>query len=253
MESIIATIAHELQHLSGFSNITAQQEEYGLKDPFMEEVFLEEGLSHLAESLSGYGQSGGNIVFVSWYLDSTASYPLGPSTEAGYGDSVGRRGGMALLLSWLFYRSGGMDFLADGTVVDTGGISFLRSISLSRYRGWKRIEEAAGISQTEIMQEFCRFLLSFNGFSCPSDFYTNEPILPDPFAGEIVSAGETFVLNGPKFLDLEKSLVLPPFALAFGTPLHFESPKYITVERDSAALQSSAAVRSSATLYLIKD
>ncbi len=173
-ESILATVAHELQHLTSFSVICEQQKRFNLKDPLLEDVFLEEGLSHLAESLSGYGVSGGNIAFVARYLQSTYKTPLGQYSEEGYGDSVERRGGMALLLSWLYEKA--------CSNAEDGGNAFLQEIYNSRKRGWLRLEEVTGFSQRQILKQFADFLSHDTDMRVRIDPVTLEPISVDPFA-----------------------------------------------------------------------
>lgn len=244
-ESILATIAHEMQHLSSFSTICQQQQRSGKETPVTEEIFLEEGLSHLAENLAGYGVSGGNIAFVSRYLRSTYSTPLGPCEEAGYGDSIEKRGGMALLLDWLFELNGGVEFLPAGSIVDRGGITFLRNVYASNKRGWERIEEAAGLPRRRILKDFALFISETTIDETEYDPYTGEPITINPYCGTVTSLGKLFDLNGPDRIDFFDATKLPPYSIAVGESVHLSDYSSICVSTDD--------VLSSIMLYLQKN
>ncbi|HAL18644.1 MAG TPA: hypothetical protein DCO86_03370 [Spirochaetaceae bacterium] len=53
-----------------FSNGAYRRYVQGDKTAKQMETFLDEGLSHLTESLVGHGNSGGNVLFVNRYLKS---------------------------------------------------------------------------------------------------------------------------------------------------------------------------------------
>lgn len=103
-DSIVATIGHELTHAVNFTNKTWNRIQDGESDIPQEEVFLDEGWSHLSENLLGYGISGGNILFFHLFLNDTASYSFCKANSSGQYDSAGMRGAMTLFMSWLFWK-----------------------------------------------------------------------------------------------------------------------------------------------------
>ncbi len=150
--AIIATIAHELTHAVNFSNNNFVQLE----------TFLDEGLSHLTESLCGYGVSGGNVKFVDYYLGNSAYFSYCTSDYLGNSDSAGQRGAMLLFLYWLFEKYGGIVQNPQTPIefIDTGGITFLRKIITSESNGWAAIGEAIGKNTDFLFREFSQELLT---------------------------------------------------------------------------------------------
>lgn len=65
---ISATLAHEYTHAINFSNKTWTHLLNSNSKSDVMETFLDEGLSHLTESLCGFGISGGNVIFINYYL-----------------------------------------------------------------------------------------------------------------------------------------------------------------------------------------
>ncbi len=209
ISTVFATLAHEFQHLTSFSEVYRQYVEDSLPVPVFEESFLEEGLSHLAENLAGYGFSGGNSAFVARYLARTESTPLGTVPSVIYGDSVERRGGMTLLLSWLYENqnsNGQTNF-------------FLNTLYKSRKRGWKRIEEATGMNREQILEDFASFLARDRNIPIRVHPYTGEPVMIDPWAGEIESFGMNFSLSGPMLKDTSSFMNIAPLSILFGQPV----------------------------------
>jgi hypothetical protein len=152
--SIIATIAHEVTHGSTFSEKTWKRHLSGNMDAQREDLFLDEGWSHLTENLCGYGVSGGNVQFLRRYFDDTAAYSFCTANRYGQDDSAGMRGAITLFLSWLFWRQGGMtwDSADPSRLVDTGGIVFLRRMLASTTTGWESIGQAYGESTDTLFQ-----------------------------------------------------------------------------------------------------
>lgn len=179
LSSLAATIAHELFHLILFERKSRPYYLAGSLFPPVEETFLDEGLAHLSESLNGYGISGGNIHFVQRYVDQPHRYSLSGRSTSGELDSVGRRGGMALLLSYLFWDLGGMDVRESGQEVDRGGIAFLRKIVDSRETGWNAISVALGGKPKSIFLAKwfeSEMQKSWSETSLPLDLITKEPL-----------------------------------------------------------------------------
>ena len=108
----------------------------------MEETFLDEGLAHLSECLNGYGVSGGDILFAKRYLDSPEVFSFSGGGTDSSQDSIGRRGAMLLLLSWIFWREGGLAVTADGVLVDNGGLALLHALIDDGRTGWDSLAAA---------------------------------------------------------------------------------------------------------------
>lgn len=160
VECICATVAHELTHGINFSKKTFEKIFNGNQADTME-IFLDEGLSHLSESLCGFGQSGGNVDFVNCYLKETGNYSFCKGDLYGQEDSVGRRGAMCLFLYYLFDKAGGMNWDEEGNIVDTGGVLFLRKIINSEDYGWNSIGQYFNKHTDLLFKDFCFEVLNF--------------------------------------------------------------------------------------------
>jgi hypothetical protein len=115
VNSITATIIHEYTHAINFTNKTWKKISEGKSDVFQEETFLDEGWSHLTESLCGYGISGGNCDFVNLYLENMNLYSFCKKNYLGNSDSAGQRGAMCLFLYYLFNKAGGVEYFSKTT------------------------------------------------------------------------------------------------------------------------------------------
>lgn len=155
-KAIIATIAHEITHAITFNAKTYKRIKNGIINVCQEEIFMEEGLSHLSENLCGFGISGGNLEFIRHYLENTQDYSFCSHNVFGQDDSVGQRGAMCLFLSWLFWKKGGMTWNDYNTaeIIDCGGIEFLRKLINSSETGWENIGKTYGVDIGELFLEF---------------------------------------------------------------------------------------------------
>lgn len=155
VESISATIAHELTHAVNFTSKTYNKILEGEEDAAQEETFLDEGWSHLSENLCGFGVSGGNIQFFRRYLLHPEYYSFCEENIYGQSDSVGQRGAMTLFLSWLFWKAGGLSWSHENNVdlVDEGGISFLKRMTSISETGWSSIGHAFGENTDKLFYE----------------------------------------------------------------------------------------------------
>lgn len=219
--SILATLTHELQHLIHYGIKTYSRYEMGDKKPREEELFLDEGLSHLAESLCGYGVSGGNIAFVEKFLKNTNHYSLVYDDVYGNDDSAGKRGAMAMFLSWLFWEKGGAVYI-DGAWQDRGGIQFLKNILHGDSVGLEAISTAYGSDAVILFSQWVEEMLSIQAGS--TDDYSSifhpvsKELMNFPlFAGEIfVSDSIVCFLEGVKRQSSRASFTLLPFSFCFG-------------------------------------
>jgi len=123
--SLEATACHELQHLVNFSHVTLP---YAYEpSPPLSPVWLNEGLSHLAEDLCGYNTLGGNLAFVSRFLERPWTVSLTSTGVDGRGDSIERRGAAYLFLRYALERAGGVGFDAEGKLAGRG-LSFTHAL-----------------------------------------------------------------------------------------------------------------------------
>ena len=220
LDSIKATIAHELTHMIQFGYHTLPYVTPQTTNPPLQEVFLDEGFAHLSESLCGYGVSGGNVAFAACYLQSTWQYSLGvdPQSE----DSVGQRGGMALFLSWLFWKNGGAEWNTDGSITDTGGPTFLRKLLQSPLDGWTSIQAATGMSMKDILIEYGKETAEMLEGLRPKpqvvvDPVHNQPVSLEPFLGICQTLGTTVDLEGP-VAPSEAKIPFCAFGLVWAPP-----------------------------------
>ncbi len=174
---VLATVVHELQHLIHFYHKSYLSVLSGADEPLIEKLFLDEGMSHLVESLCGYGISGGNIRFVEKYLKNPGDYSLIYSDRGGSIDSVGKRGGDSLLLDYLFWKSGGVGLDCNGRFIDYGGITFIKKIINSGRTGINALEYSTGNDIRSIIIEFSS-VIGFCGYNLNDqrDRFTDEPL-----------------------------------------------------------------------------
>ncbi|MBK8014681.1 MAG: hypothetical protein IPK13_25430 [Deltaproteobacteria bacterium] len=132
LDNVSATIAHEYQHLINFY---AKSVNRGVVAG--EEIWLDEGLSTLAEELVGYGADAyKNAAAFLNDMGSTSMTGFGLLNDAGTSDSVERRGAVYLFLRYYFEEKGGATFGAGaGDITDAGGIAALRQLVQSEPTG----------------------------------------------------------------------------------------------------------------------
>ncbi|MBI4703377.1 MAG: hypothetical protein HY744_19860 [Deltaproteobacteria bacterium] len=151
--AIIETMAHEFQHAIYFYR------KYMMNDQLWkaENVYITEGLSALAQDLSGY--QAGNFYVTKHALDNVNDF----SAAAAFGGSSGYdpkndgalRGGAYLFLRYLYDQAGGDKLDADGKVVDTEhGAAWLQGFVGSPEVGWKNIEASTGRTRDELLADW---------------------------------------------------------------------------------------------------
>jgi hypothetical protein len=230
-ESIIAAIAHELTHAATFTVKTWIRMQNGDSRAAREELFLDEGWSHLTENLCGFGVSGGNIRFLNRYLDDTAQFSFCGANRNGQEDSAGVRGAMTLFLSWLFWKSGGMewDALNPVALIDTGGIAFLKRMVTSAETGWESIGNAFGKPTptlfNEMLNEINNYRMNGRVYQYKTDPLTSEAV--DFFVNMgIVNSSQTmteFYVGFPKPFDAFFTKTLMPWSFLFMEPFFVQS------------------------------
>lgn len=222
VNSITATIAHELTHAIVFSRTTYAS--YKEKDDIIDfDLFLDEGLAHLSETLCGYGISGGNVRFIERYLTSPELYSFCDEN-----DTAGSRGAVLLFLSHLFWQEGGVSFDSEGKITDKGGIAFLeRLLHSERGSSWEYIGNALSTDTDSLYLDFIKTLMKV----CSSA--RAESILMDPFSGEplhlfpFVEYAGNKAIRGMKLNDSNDAFSLKKYSAVFLSPLQLESGKEI--------------------------
>lgn len=258
IHSLAATFCHEYFHMVNYSNKVYSSLEFGYSQGIQEETFLDEGLAHLTESLCGYGESGGNLAFLSKYLEHPELYSLLESDAFGNSDSIGKRGAVSAFLSWIFWSQGGIswDHEQAGIMIDRGGMSFLNALADSSYIGWKNLENALGRSADKELQ------LWFEELNKASS--ENTQIIRDPLYGQILNMpvfsedllinGNTYYLKGPARVPIQEEHLLLPYSAIFYDGIDFEKKDNITLfihDKDGfqkALFYMSNAVNSSESL-----
>lgn len=234
VNSICATIVHELQHLIHFSLKTFSRYENGDINPPEEELFIDEGLAHLAETLCGFGVSGGNIAFAEKFCSSPHSYSLIYEDISGIDDNTGKRGAMVMFLSRLFEEKGAAVY--DNEVLTfNDGINFLRTLIRNSETGWKGLGSAFGESADILFKNWVEELLKIQCGLC-SDYQpiyhpttkelTNFPL----FAGKIeISESVSCFLNGLGKNE-NNSISLLPYSFCLVNNLTFKQKSNFIVE-----------------------
>ena len=234
LDSIVATIGHELQHLIAYSRTTYMQWCRGDPDPYREESWLSEACAHLTESLCGFGETGGNQVFVAAYALAPWNYSLGSRDLNGADDSVGKRGGAAALLYRLFEQCGGVCF-AGLDLVDNGGGAFLKALLSTRNTGWEKLSEILTAEPKAILEAWASDIaLTEDGYVQPPviDTLTGQRVDLDLFVGSVrAPLGKVIDITGPKRLDFEAAPVeIAPLGIAWGKELLLQDRTTLTVE-----------------------
>ncbi len=179
MVSVMATIAHEYQHLIHFVRKSLGPGMAGEpRSQSYEETWLDEGFAHLAEDLVGFGTD--NVAMAKYYFEDI------PQTSLIFdGDTINQRAMAMLLFRYLFERMGGAEYGDDspGSITDNGGAAFLKGMIDSEYFGRENVTKAYGSQWQEIMLDWLTTLaLDGTGATDDPDFNYREPIT-DAFTG----------------------------------------------------------------------
>ena len=224
IDSLCATAAHELTHAVTFSRKTLERIKAGEVNAQQEELFLDEGWSHLSESLCGFGLSGGNLQFVERFLQEPGCYSFCGPDWLGRADSVGMRGAITLFLYWLFEESGGMEWVSTDPrlIKDCGGISFLQRMLSIPENGWESIGLAFGEPVESLFSRFVseihRKTATGGVFPCLYDPVTEEPITVSVNMGTFMYSDiETCIGSPAAEFFVKGSTILPwSFRRGFG-------------------------------------
>ena len=215
-DSLSATACHELQHLVNFSHVTLPYA--GDPNPPLSPIWLNEGLSHLAEDLCGYNTLGGNLAFVARFLRRPWEISLTSTSADGTGDSVERRGAAYLFLRYAMEQAGGVQLNADGGLTG-GGLSFTRALMSPDALTLNAIaEKSIGVRDgARLLWRWWWTMVAANlehgGMDVAGrypwavyappvyDAQTGDELGVDLFRGEITLAEYTFSLNGLRYAE----------------------------------------------------
>jgi hypothetical protein len=148
-------------------------------------------------------------------------------------DSRGMRGAITLFLSWLFWEAGGMSWDSSNpvTVIDQGGISFLKRMVESPDTGWESIGKAFGKPTGQLFNEFLdemhNYRLLNSSYTYKIDPFTNEAV--DFF----VNMGEIIGLGFPKPSSAFTSTSLLPWSFVFLEEFIIQNDSLLTLASGS--------------------
>jgi hypothetical protein len=179
---IYATVGHELQHLLSYASRVYKPVVNGGQGS-LETLWLDEGLAHLSEGLSGYG--GGNVTLLGQeaFPNFESSTLFTPDKNTGDGDTAAMRGMAYMYLRYLFEQRGGVSFNSDGTLSDNGGATFLKSLHTSSQKGADLISATYG----DYKAAFGNWIaaISLDGRKQTTDSrYGYQPMTTDPVTGK---------------------------------------------------------------------
>ena len=153
VNAMLELIAHELQHAIYFNRKYLLNNNVAMENPY-----ITEGLSALAQDLSGY-QAGNLYVVLATLkgIDLVAVPNLGSPSISSYlkGASDGvMRGADYLLLRYMFDLAGGDSMDASGTPVDKGGIKWLRGYMDSKELGLDNFTTSTKLDLSKLGLQF---------------------------------------------------------------------------------------------------
>ncbi len=214
INSISATLAHEFTHAITFNQKTFRHLLKGNKNRKQEELFLDEGLSHLSENLCGFSVSGGNIAFLSQFFKDTGSISFCKENLYGQFDSIGKRGAMVLFLSWIYRKS-------------QNGNVFLQKILSSDNFGWDCIGEAYGISTGSLFKLFVEDIaIAYQNnlpFTSELDSITGEPLYFFCNMGDFTFGDNVYSIKFPTTYNSNEKLDVLPYSFRLLNQFNFEN------------------------------
>ena len=205
--ALLETAAHELQHLIYFNrkyvlnnNTTASENPY-----------ITEGLSHLAQDLSGYQSSNLFVLASSLKGIDTLSVPNMVSSKIysyvdGPYDGI-MRGGGYLLMRYLFDQAGGDAMDSAGKPVDRGGIAWLHKYMDRKELGLANLSRATSLPLDQLSTQFWTAVAlsnrgANNGPINTDPRYNYRPTTKDPITGssrgcDLFAEYHGFKIGGP--------------------------------------------------------
>lgn len=213
--ALLETVAHEFQHNIYFHRKFVLNQSEGKN----ENPYITEGLSHLAQDLSGYQAGNFYVQLATLESSDLVSIPnaLDPKIASylpGSADGV-MRGAGYFVLRYLFDRAGGDALDAQGTPVDKGGIAFLHKLIDQPETGLESYLKASGLDYEAFVEGFWTTLALSNrkagGKPVSTDpAYNFLPTTTDPLTGrqrgcDLFGAFHASQMVGPFTQELAKA------------------------------------------------
>ncbi len=204
-DNVRQIIAHELQHLLSFGNrlkIRDAQAEM----PVVEDLWLNEGLSHFSEDFIGF-QGHANLTGVQQWLEATYAHPVFWPPEL---DGPLVRGGTYLFLRHFFERKG------------TAAVSKLlhRDVPSLAFAGISNVENASGV-EIEVSAREWLGAMAFVGYEVnPASPYNYNDSAPHPETGG--KSGVDFLSPYTDYRGLTQFLPRPLTMFLGSTPLSLD-------------------------------
>jgi len=217
-ELIDATLAHEFYHLINFAIKTLKPMNSN-GTLVQEELWLNEGMAHLTEDITGHGFDA--FPTAGYYLEEISNVSVAGSVadnlKSGFGDdTLERRGATMLLLRYMFEQKGGARYSSSNSGdVSGGGANFLKNLNRSSYSGINNLERTYGTTFEGLFRKWIA-AVSIDGTGLSSDGQFNyQEEQKDPFTKQnrgfnlrgtrILPTGTKVTLKGPTLLDVFSS------------------------------------------------
>ena len=236
-----ATLAHEAFHLINFGqkSLKILMQTNG-QSIVTEDTFLNEGLAHLAEEITGWGVC--TVIVTKKYLEclqKTSLAGLGDSKLGNCaifspdGDSLARRGGAMLFLLYLFQQTGGAVYSeALAGDVSGAGITLLNQMNRSPTTGLKNIESSSGRSFFIWYADFVAAVAVDSTTTLSPSRFRFDDVVTDTFThlprnirmsiARVDPSGDTYEITGPAdFREITAAESIPS-----PTPLYFTGANF---------------------------
>ena len=205
--TVYTILAHEFQHLLNFAVKKYRPEKNGGTGA-LEALWLDEGLSHLAEDACGFG--GENVTM----LDQELFTAMEDASAFFKDDNSGNRAMAMLYLRYLFEQKGGVSYASGGGITDRGGAAFLQALRGAK-QGTAIIDQAYGDHKAAFDKFIAALALDGRGVTTYAP-YLYMPLASDPLTGAKIgvkirgsrqdATGATIKLTGPLEEDLTGSV-----------------------------------------------
>ena len=262
---LLENLAHELQHLLFFSSkyMTNEDGTYRLKlDIPYEERGINEGLSHFAEDVLGYGCNLPGLV--RYYLEGFDGASLQYESDEDLEEALVARAGNYLFIRYLFDRLGGGRFESDHSLTNAPAKEFFSSLAASRKVGYRHLAEtfsAISGTKTDLADLIADFFTAMTYYGSSESynprFQFAEP-LTDPVSGLLTGVprpGNHTLGSGGKGVELEPVRRLALTTATRGTLSSLGARTYrVTVPAgESATMQLRAGKESKLSYIVLKD
>jgi len=189
--AISETVAHEFNHLVYAYHKHVLNGRTGTA----ENVYVTEGAAALAQDLTGYNN--GNQYVWAAALDMSETYGSDDYSiqavsvndlirgESYYDEERdgALRGGGYLLLRYLFEQAGGMSVASDGTLTDTGGMTWAHAFFDAPQTGVDAVEATTGRDLWDVVQDWYTALVVTGRGINDDPAFNYEPRVEDPLTG----------------------------------------------------------------------